>query len=58
MSLERPDYRNFQDRQLYDKIFYHDIGRELTEKEKQFCKTMYHMEECACGLDGTYDEED
>ena len=25
---------------------------EMTDEEKEFCKTMYHMEEAMCGLDG------
>jgi hypothetical protein len=51
MSLKNPSW-TWADIQLYNKLFYYDIGRELTEEEKEFCKTMYHMEECACGLDG------
>ena len=52
MSLERPNWYDMQDRLLYDKLFYHKLDRELTEQEEEFCKTMYHMEEYACGLDG------
>jgi len=53
MSLERPNWNDFNDRQLYDKLFYHDNdGKPLTEKEKRFCTTMYHYEEYASGLDG------
>jgi hypothetical protein len=51
MSLKNPSW-TWSDIQLYNKLFYYDIGRELTEEEKEFCKTMYHMEEVACGLDG------
>ena len=47
-----PQWNNRAHRDLYDKLFYHDIGRELTPEENDFCKTMYHMEEYACGLDG------
>ena len=52
MSLEKPNWNDRQDRLLYDKLFYQPIDRELTEQEEKFCKTMYHMEEFACGLDG------
>jgi hypothetical protein len=51
MSLKNPSW-TWADIQLYNKLFYYDIGRELTEEEKEFCKTMYNMEEVACGLDG------
>ena len=47
-----PNYNNPQHRDLYNRLFYHDIGRELTPEEDRFCKSMYHMEEFACGLDG------
>lgn len=47
-----PNWYNVEHRNLYNKLFYHEIGRELTNEEKEFCKKMYHMEECACGLDG------
>lgn len=52
---EVPKVANWYDRShrdLYNRLFYYDVGRELTEEEKEFCKTMYHMEEYACGLDG------
>lgn len=52
MSLERPNWNDMADRDLYDKLFYHKIDRELTEQEEEFCKTMYHFEEYSCGLDG------
>lgn len=53
MSLERPNWNNMADRALYDKLFYSDNdGKPLTEQEEEFCKTMYHFEEYACGLDG------
>ena len=53
MSLESPNYNNSEDRALYDKLFYHNNdGKPLTEQEEEFCKSMYHMEEVACGLDG------
>lgn len=53
MSLESPNYYNSDDRALYDKLFYHNNdGKPLTEQEEEFCKSMYHMEEVACGLDG------
>lgn len=56
MSLEHPDYRDRQDRILYEKLFYHNNnGVPLTEQENEFCKTMYHMEEYASGLGGDYE---
>lgn len=51
MSLEHPRWDN-DDRRLYDQLFYHKMDRPLTEQEEQFCKTMYHFEEYASGLDG------
>lgn len=51
MTLERPNWNSIQDRKLYNELFY--IKTEpLTEQEEEFCKTMYHFEEYACGLDG------
>lgn len=52
MSLESPSWNNRQDRELYEKLFYESKEKKLSEKEKQFCTIMYHLEECACGLDG------
>ena len=52
---EIPKVANWYDRthrELYDRLFYQNIGRELTEQENEFVKAMYHMEEVACGLDG------
>lgn len=52
---EVPKQIDFRDRRcwdLYNKLFYQDIGRPLTEEENEFCKRMYHAEEVACGLDG------
>jgi hypothetical protein len=46
------DWSNRQHRELYDKLFYQDIGRPLTEEEHDFCTAMYHAEEFMCGLDG------
>ena len=46
------NWYNSQHRELYDRLFYGRLERELTEEENEFCKTMYHMEEVACGLDG------
>lgn len=45
---EVPKYANWYDRthrDLYNKLFYQGIGRELTEEENEFCKAMYHFEE-------------
>ena len=54
MILEHPSYCNPADRALYAKLFYSSDTdyNKLTEKEKEFCKSMYHMEEFAHGLDG------
>ena len=53
MSLDKPNWNNTQDRALYNELFYGNKNyEELTEEEEEFCKTMYHMEEFACGLDG------
>ena len=43
---------NRQHRELYDKLFYSKLERELTKEEEEFVKQMYHQEEYACGLDG------
>lgn len=60
MSLDNPNYNNTQDRILFDKLFYHNNnGIPLTPTQERFCKTMYHMEEYASGLDGDdYEIED
>ena len=52
MSLDRPSWFNHQDREMYNKLFYYNTGRELTKAELNFCTTMYHYEEYAAGLDG------
>ena len=57
MSLEQPSWFNCHDRLLYNKLFYHDIGRELTAEEERFCNIMYHYEEYASGLDGGFEDE-
>ena len=46
-----PNRYNRQHRDLYDKLE-RKSDSELTEEERRFCITMYHMEEYACGLDG------
>lgn len=51
MSLEKPSWIS-SDIDLYRKLFYGDIGRQLTDKEKDFVKDMYIMEQYAKGLDG------
>lgn len=48
MSLEKPNWNCYRDRQLYDELFYHRT-KPLTEQEEEFCKTMYHFEEYATG---------
>lgn len=53
MSLGKPNYYSRQDRELYDKLFYHNNnGVPLTEQENRFCITMYHMEEYDTGYGG------
>lgn len=53
MSLKNPNWHDFNDRQLYDKLFYHNNDEKpLTEEEERFCTIMYHFEEFASGLDG------
>jgi len=47
---KHPNWFNRTHRDLYNKLFYQDIGRELTDAEKQFCTTMYHLEEGSVGL--------
>lgn len=46
------NWNNRGHRELYDKLFYHEMDRPLTEAENNFVKQMYHAEEFACGLDG------
>lgn len=52
MSLEKPNWGDIGDRELYKKLYYGKMDRELTEQEEQFCRDMYIMEEFAVGLDG------
>lgn len=52
MSIEKPNWADRADRELYFKLFYSKQDKPLTDVEKEFCKTMYIMEEYACGLDG------
>ena len=55
MSIESPNYYNSKDR-----AFYRELGNLpyeiLTEAQRRFIYTMYHMEECACGLDGNFED--
>ena len=51
-TYSEANWYNRQHRELYDKLFYGKLERELTDEENEFCKAMYHMEEVACGLDG------
>ena len=44
-----PDWRNHQHRELYDKLICKS-DNELTEEERRFCITMYHLEEGYAGL--------
>ena len=52
MSLKKINYNNLADKELYNKLFYKEKYDDLSDDEKDFVKTMYHMEEYACGLDG------
>lgn len=53
MSLKNPNWFDRQDRELYEQLFYMRSNEyKMNEEEWEFCKTMYHMEEYACGLDG------
>lgn len=54
MSLERPNWYDMKDRELYYDYFYNSDKplSKYPKKEQDFIKTMYHMEEFACGLDG------
>lgn len=58
MSLESPNWFDSSDRELYEKLFYGTISREPTKIEIEFCKTMYHYEEYAAGLDGDFEEQE
>lgn len=51
MTLEKPNWNDQIDRKTYYQLFYQK-SEPLTEQEEEFCKTMYHFEEYACGLDG------
>lgn len=58
MSITHPNYYDRADRELYNQLFYFKKnGEKLSDEEWEFCKTMYHMEEFACGLDGDRDDE-
>ena len=55
MSIESPNYYNSHDRALFyelEKMPY----ETLTEEQRKFFNTMYHMEEYACGLDGDFED--
>ncbi len=58
MSLKNPNWFDWSDRELYEKLFYATVNREPTKLEKDFCTTMYHYEEYANGLDGDYEEQE
>ena len=46
------DWNNKKDRELYYNFpTEKELGREYTEEENDFFRTMYHLEERACGLD-------
>lgn len=48
MTLEHPQW-NREDKALFRELYY-CTSRELTEKEKAFCKEMASFEKIACGL--------
>ena len=52
MSLKNPSWTDKQDKKLYDELFYNSDYSTLSDDEQDFCKTMYHLEEFATGLDG------
>ena len=51
MSLEKPNFNDAKDRELYNILWDKDPS-ERTEEEDIFLKTIYHQEEFASGLDG------
>ena len=52
MTLEKSQWSR-EDRELYNELFYgYTPYHKLSEKEQEFCKIMYIMEEYAYGLDG------
>lgn len=51
MSFEVPNYYDWADRELYEKLIVKDDDK-LTQEERRFVNTIYHQEEYACGLDG------
>lgn len=57
MSLERPNWYNYQDRELYNKLLGVPSDK-LSEQERRFIISMYRAEEYANGLDGLDYEED
>lgn len=51
MSLERPNWNNKEDRELYYSFPSEEkLGRKYTEEEKHFFRSMYHFEEEANGI--------
>lgn len=53
MTLEKPDWNNELDRELYFKLFYSTNKKHnRTKKEDEFISAMYHLEEFYSGLDG------
>lgn len=46
MTLEHPNFNNMHDVNLYLELMHKDFNNEfLSDTEKKFIKTMYHMEE-------------
>ena len=58
MSLLNPDWSDYNDRKLYDELFYCRERKILTPEEENFVTKMYHIEEQVSNLDGEryYDE--
>ena len=53
MSLEKPNYNDPKDRELYDTLW---SKKDRTEQEDRFFKKIFHQEEHSVGLDGIYDD--
>ena len=50
MNLDCPSWYNYQDRATFNELM-RKKDEELSEQEKWFCRTMYHLMEVACGVD-------
>ena len=55
MSIKSPNYYDCKDRALFHEL--EKLPYEvLTEEQRNFFQTMYHMEEYASGLDGDFED--